>query len=109
MQEPGEFTQHDVSFLRSIAHCVAAAARRQASRAARAERAASTAMWETLLRGLRHEVRSDLQRISALAEQEAWRSADPDQRASLYRIVESILALASVYDRPQEAPDPGRL
>ena len=107
-EELGEFSQHDVSFLQSIACCVAAAAGRQANRAARVELAASAAAREALLRELRHKVRSDLQRISAFAEQEAWRSADPDHRASLYRIVHQVVALAGVDDHQPEAPSPGQ-
>ena len=105
-EEPGEFSQHDVSFLQSIACCVAAAVGRQASRAARVEQAALAAAREALLRELRHKTRSDLQRISAMAEQEAWRTADPGHRASLYRIVHRVLALAGADDCRLEAPGP---
>ncbi len=97
--EPGEFAEHDLSFLQVLAQNLAAAIGRGAAQARHEEQTARNSEdHETSLRELQHRVRNHLQAICGIVDVEACRAADPLQRMGFERVNRHVMALAGLYD-----------
>ena len=101
-RSPGEFSEHDITFLQGAANILGMAIERQ-----RYERDLRSALdhQRVLIDEINHRVKNSLQLVASLFSLQANASDDPKLSQSLQAAVGRIAAVARVHERLYRSPD----